>query len=104
MEKIKAEKKRPLPDMETSNQSAKKLKVFSDDMTGVQFTSGKASGSFTSTSMDVQNENTTREASQEEILQDQFKIMKSQKQKGYVRIITNLGDLLLELHCDIAPR
>ena len=30
--------------------------------------------------------------------------MKKQKQKGYVRMITSLGDLLLELHCDIAPR
>jgi peptidyl-prolyl cis-trans isomerase-like protein 2 len=54
--------------------------------------------------MDVASENTIREASPEEILQAQFDIMKQQKQKGYVRLITNLGDLLLELHCDIVPR
>lgn len=82
----------------------KKLKIFSDDVTNVQYTSGKASGSFTSTSMDVRNQNTTREATQEEVLQSQFRVMRAQKEKGYVRLISNLGDLLLELHCDIAPR
>jgi peptidyl-prolyl cis-trans isomerase-like protein 2 len=52
----------------------------------------------------VTSENRIREASQEEILQSKFQLMKSQKQKGYVRLITNFGDLLIELHCDIAPR
>eukprot|EP00980_Cylindrotheca_fusiformis_P008126 scaffold1727_cov133-Cylindrotheca_fusiformis.AAC.29 len=108
MEKIEQDKKRAKPNdkpqTELSDPASKKLKIFSDDVTSVKFTSGKASGSFTSTAMAVSNDNTTREASQEEILQAQFKQMRSQKQKGYVRMITNFGDLLLELHCDIAPR
>lgn len=109
MEKLQEEKKRSNSNSKNNNDdeqtnSAKRLKIFADDVTGVQFTSGKASGSFTSTAMEVTNENTTREASQEEILLSQFQVMKKQKQKGYVRMITSLGDLLLELHCDIAPR
>lgn len=116
MEKLEQEKKkRPKPisiasginDAESGtggNSSLKRLKIFSDDVTNVQYTSGKASGSFTSTAMDVRNENTTREATHEEVLQAQFQVMRAQKEKGYVRIITNMGDLLLELHCDIAPR
>lgn len=106
MEKLKEEKKRAAPEKQSKKDApaAKKLRIFSDDVTGVQLTSGKASGSFTSTSMNVESENRIREASKEEILLDQFKLMKAQKQKGYVRMITNLGDLLLELRCDIAPR
>lgn len=104
MEKLQKDKKRAINEEKPNSTSNKKLKIFADDVTGVQFTSGKASGSFTSTAMEVTNENTTREASQEEILLSQFQVMKKQKQKGYVRMITNLGDLLLELHCDIAPR
>ncbi|CAJ1967962.1 unnamed protein product [Cylindrotheca closterium] len=113
MEKLKQDKKkRPTPGSTSndtehncgSDQPLKKLKIYSDDVTNVQYTSGKASGSFTSTAMDVRNENTTREATQEEVLQAQFQVMRAQKEKGYVRMITSMGDLLLELHCDIAPR
>jgi peptidyl-prolyl cis-trans isomerase-like protein 2 len=107
MEKIQEERKRAKPDAQSqtqTNPASKRPKIFSDDVTSVKYTSGKASGSFTSTAMDVNNENSTREATKEEILQAQFALMKSQKQKGYVRMITSLGDLLLELHCDIAPR
>lgn len=111
MEQIQKEKKRTASTTGTATSTqtqqqptAKKLKIFADDVTGVRFTSGKASGSLTSTAMDVASDNTIREATPEEILQSQFKVMRSQKQKGYVRIMTNLGDLLVELHCDIAPR
>jgi peptidyl-prolyl cis-trans isomerase-like protein 2 len=90
---------------QSASASSKKLKIYSEDVTGVQYTSGKASGSFTSSAMDVSSEtNVTREASQEEILQAQFAVMKKRKEKGYVRMTTNMGDMLLELHCDIAPR
>lgn len=90
---------------ESSTGTNKRLKIYSHDVTGVKYTSGKAAGSFTSTAMDVSNDNTVREASAEEILQAQFRVMRTQKeQKGYVRIITNLGDLLVELHCNIVPR
>jgi peptidyl-prolyl cis-trans isomerase-like protein 2 len=88
----------------TDASSKKKLKIFADDVTGVQYTSGKTSGSFTSTSMDVAYEHDAREANEEEILNSQFKTMKGLKKKGYVRLKTNLGDLVLELHCDIVMR
>lgn len=111
MEKISKEQqqrndnKRKEKQQATSASSKKKLKIFSDTVTGVQYTSGKASGSLTSTAMDVTSENTIREASQEEILQEQFAIMRKQSQKkGYVRLMTNHGDLMLELDCDIVPR
>lgn len=107
MEKIQQERKRDKPkdkSLHEENPAAKRMKIFSDDVTSVKYTSGKASGSFTSTAMEVTSENATREASKEEILEAQFQQMRSQKQKGYVRMITSLGDLLLELHCDIAPR
>lgn len=84
--------------------TAKKPKIFAEDVTGIRYTSGRTAGSLTSTAMDVAHDSDLREASKEEILQARFKIMKIQKQKGYVRFTTNMGDLLLELHCDIAPR
>mmetsp|Transcript_42692 Transcript_42692/g.103247 ORF Transcript_42692/g.103247 Transcript_42692/m.103247 type:complete len:418 (-) Transcript_42692:54-1307(-) len=113
MDKLQQDKKKRSTPGSTSNDTenssgnkppSKRLKIFSDDVTNVQYTSGKASGSFTSTAMDVRNDNTTREATQEEVLQAQFQVMRAQKEKGYVRMITNMGDLLLELQCDIAPR
>ena len=103
-EKSKKRKEEEQSTSSTAQSSSKKLKIFSQDVTGVHYTSGKAAGSFTSSAMDVASENATREASQEEILQAQFQVMKSRKEKGYVRMTTNLGDMLLELHCDIAPR
>mmetsp|Transcript_1823 Transcript_1823/g.2787 ORF Transcript_1823/g.2787 Transcript_1823/m.2787 type:complete len:302 (+) Transcript_1823:753-1658(+) len=73
-------------------------------VTGIQLTSGKTSGSFTSSSMAVSNTNESREATQEEILQAQFAVMRYRKRKGYVTLHTNMGNIGLELHCDIAPR
>ncbi|PRW20338.1 peptidyl-prolyl cis-trans isomerase CYP65 [Chlorella sorokiniana] len=57
-------------------------------------TTGAASRAFTSTAMAPQtrNERTIRV------------IQLEPKTKGYVRLHTNLGDLNLELHCDICPR
>lgn len=111
LEQIQKDNTKKRKDEETASSSsstlqsaAKKMKIYSQDVTGVQYTSGKAASSLTSSAMDVASENATREASQEEILQAQFQLMKSRKEKGYVRMITNLGDMLLELHCDIAPQ
>mmetsp|Transcript_7908 Transcript_7908/g.12101 ORF Transcript_7908/g.12101 Transcript_7908/m.12101 type:complete len:302 (-) Transcript_7908:1548-2453(-) len=73
-------------------------------VTGIRLTSGKTSGSLTSSSMAVSNLNESREATQEEILQAQFALMRKRKRKGYVTMHTNMGDIGLELHCEIAPR
>ena len=83
---------------------SKKMKIYAEDVTGVKYTSGRTAGSLTSSAMGIESNNDKREATQEEILEAQFKVMRHRKEKGYVRMITNHGDLLLELHCDIAPR
>jgi len=67
-------------------------------------TAGKTSGSFTSTAVEVSNAGDAREATEEEILNNTLQVMRSLKKKGYVTLRTNLGDLGLELHCDIAPK
>ena len=82
----------------------KKLKIFTDELTGVSMTSGKASGSFTSTAMNVTNDNDAREATDDEILQAKFAAMKKMKKKGFVRFTTNLGAVDLEIHCDVVPK
>lgn len=82
----------------------KKLKIFTDELTGVSMTSGQASGSFTSTALNINNDNTAREATEEEILEANFAAMKKLKRKGFVRLNTNLGLIDLEIHCDIVPR
>jgi len=83
---------------------SKKLKVFTDDLTGVSMTSGKASGSFTSSAMNVDNDNSAREATEKEILLAKFAAMKKLKKKGFVRLNTNLGVIDVELRCDIVPK
>ena len=113
IQKDKQEKKKE--DVGSSSVSSKgnKLAILAQDVTGVQFTSGKASTSLTSTSMGVTRDNAERLATEEEILQHQFQYMKDlgkrnkkegKNGKGYVKLVTNRGSLLLELHCDIVPR
>ena len=110
-------KKKKLEAEEASSTSPKKkvrpYKVLAKDVTGVQHTMGKASSSFTSTSMDVSHQNEDREATEEEILRNYIRIIKATKkgEKGYVRMMIRVGkededivDILLELHCDIVPR
>jgi len=89
---------------ETASTENNKLRVFTNELTGAEMTSGRTSGSLTSTAMSVSYDKDMREATQEEILQSQLYTMKQMKQKGFVRLTTNLGVMDLELHCDIAPR
>jgi peptidyl-prolyl cis-trans isomerase-like protein 2 len=55
---------------------------------------GAASKSFTSTAMNVSTKNEL----------DKELVQLQPKHKGYVRMHTTLGDLNIELHCDIVPR
>lgn len=89
---------------QSSTEESKKPKIFTDELTGVSMTTGKASGSFTSTALNLTNDNSAREATEEEILQAKCLALKKLKKKGFVRFVTNLGVLEFELHCDIAPR
>jgi peptidyl-prolyl cis-trans isomerase-like protein 2 len=100
-----ATKKRSAKDSVTtaSTQDGKRQKVLAEDVLGVKYNNNKSSGA-TSTSMAVSYDVQAREATEEEILQARFTVMQKRKKKGYVRLRTTMGDLTLELHCDIVPR
>jgi len=79
--------------------------IYTDELlTSVNLTSGKASGSLTSTTMDITRENKARLATEEEIITSQCEQMKRLKKKGMVRMFTNKGAMDIELHCDIVPK
>lgn len=67
-------------------------------------TDGKASSSFTSTVMSSHTSNATRLAADEEIREAICRRIRSSGKKGYVQLQTTVGNLNLELHCDIIPR
>jgi peptidyl-prolyl cis-trans isomerase-like 2 len=103
--------------------------ILASDVTGVRYTTTGGAASFTSTGVAVKLDNCDRPATEEEILQAQLLVLKQgksnnisndgngtgssssssstkklQHKKGLVRIVTNMGDITVELHCDIAPR
>jgi peptidyl-prolyl cis-trans isomerase-like protein 2 len=104
--KLENKKAKALIPKETTTVDTKNrtFKVLASDVTGVEQTSGKTSSSFTSTGMDVWQDSNQREATEEEILQAQFRVMCAAKKKGRVKLHTTMGVLTLELHCDVAPR
>jgi peptidyl-prolyl cis-trans isomerase-like protein 2 len=102
MDQLKRQKQEAPTESELPSQ--KRMKIFSNAVTGVQMTSGRVSGSLTSTYMDVIHDGDAKEATEEEILLAQFAVMRRRKKKGYVTLHTTMGDIGLELHCDIAPR
>mmetsp|Transcript_14834 Transcript_14834/g.21218 ORF Transcript_14834/g.21218 Transcript_14834/m.21218 type:complete len:579 (-) Transcript_14834:113-1849(-) len=97
-------KKNNLKQTSTKSDKSAEEVIYTNDLNGVKLTTGKTSGSLTSTAMDISNTNAAREATKEEILDSLLYAMKKLKQKGFVRMITTLGDMDFELHCDIAPR
>mmetsp|Transcript_19972 Transcript_19972/g.29446 ORF Transcript_19972/g.29446 Transcript_19972/m.29446 type:complete len:567 (-) Transcript_19972:218-1918(-) len=100
-----AEKEKKAMDIASKDEgSAKKLKIFTDELTGVSMTSGKASGSFTSTAMNVNNDNSSREATYKEIMLAKFAALKKLKKKGFVKLNTSHGVIDVELRCDIVPK
>ena len=85
--------------------STKDLKIYADELLSAKhLTSGKASGSLTSTSMDIQRENTARLATEDEIVDSQVEQLKRLKKKGMVRMYTNRGNMDISIHADIVPR
>lgn len=65
-----------------------------------QYTNGMAAASFTSTGM------TPNTSGERAILSDEEYMLKPKrvKQKGYARLVTNLGDLNIELYPEFAPK
>jgi peptidyl-prolyl cis-trans isomerase-like protein 2 len=68
------------------------------------YSSGAVSGSFTSTAVSVATKNERALLTPEQILQQRYDHLKKTKAKGYVRLSTNLGNINLEIHCDLVPR
>ena len=69
-----------------------------DKFNASNHSTGMVAASFTSTARAPQVEH---EVEAKDIDQVRYEYV---KKKGYVRLITNLGDLNLELHCDIVPK
>lgn len=104
MKRKREEERDKVANVKDAADQTKKHKIYTDELTGVSLTSGKASGSFTSTALNLVQDNSAREATEEEILQAKFIALKKLKKKGFVRFHTNMGILDVELHCDIVPR
>ena len=71
---------------------------------GRQLTTGQAGSSLTSSSSECWTGNAVRKATVEELREARWKKMKQVGKKGYVQLQTSIGNLNLELHCDIATR
>eukprot|EP00940_MAST-03C_sp_MAST-3C-sp2_P002130 g2130.t1 len=69
-----------------------------------RFTSGMCASSFTSTAMAPVTSNQRASLSPEELAKARYDRVRKLRKKGYVRMRTTLGELNLELHCDVVPR
>eukprot|EP00933_Yihiella_yeosuensis_P062030 TRINITY_DN64949_c0_g1_i1.p1 TRINITY_DN64949_c0_g1~~TRINITY_DN64949_c0_g1_i1.p1 ORF type:complete len:565 (+),score=142.00 TRINITY_DN64949_c0_g1_i1:148-1842(+) len=69
-----------------------------------RYTNNEVGASFTCQAEPVRTENSFRKLSEEEELAEIYDIVRKKKTKGYVRIVTTIGCLNLELHCDMVPR
>lgn len=73
-------------------------KKMADEFNAAHYSTGAVSAGFTSTIM----EPTTKHESA--VLRDDVVLYSRVKKKGYVSIVTNLGTLNLEIHCDMVPK
>ncbi|GAB6030361.1 hypothetical protein CHUAL_006022 [Chamberlinius hualienensis] len=73
-------------------------KVASDKINAAHYSTGAVAASFTSTVMEPVT------VHQPAMLDVDVVRYKRIKKKAYVRLTTNLGDLNLELHCDVVPK
>jgi len=65
------------------------------------YSTGKTAASFTSTTLSIQTKTQLAVKNNEEVM---FEYLKKKQKKGYVRIVTNKGDLNFELHVDLTPK
>jgi len=68
------------------------------------YSSGAVSSSFTSTATDVSTNNERQILSPAQIREQWYAHMKKSGKKGYARLHTSVGNINLELHCDIVPK
>ena len=67
-------------------------------------TEGKVSSSFTSTSLTPTTKNEFRQKSDDELRKDFYHFVRTRQLKGKVEICTNLGNIMINLHCDFVPK
>ncbi|CAI5708818.1 hypothetical protein KXD40_004842 [Peronospora effusa] len=69
-----------------------------------QFTSGECSSSFTSSVRAPVTNNAMALASEQELLERRWQAVRKLKKKGLVRLETTLGNINVEVDCDIVPQ
>nr|CCA16856.1 peptidylprolyl isomerase putative [Albugo laibachii Nc14] len=69
-----------------------------------KFTTGTVSRSFTSSTLTPVTENKPAQLSSQERLDLRWHAVRRMKEKGFVRLETNFGDINMEIHCDYVPR
>lgn len=69
-----------------------------------KFTTGTVSRSFTSSILAPITENKPAQISGQERLDMRWHAVRRMKEKGFVRLETNFGDINMEIHCDFVPR
>ena len=79
----------------------KRLKIFSEVSSN---SSARLKSTVGLTSTVMASVELSEEPSAKEKLETRFEAMKKLKKKGYVQLQTNIGNIMLELDCDIAPR
>ncbi|CBN74643.1 conserved unknown protein [Ectocarpus siliculosus] len=83
----------------------KRGKVTTEDLVGGRImTSGKTSGSFTSSALAVSTESKARLATDDEINDARWYRLRKLGKKGYCQLQTTKGNINVEIHCDIVPR
>lgn len=73
-------------------------KVKATERTAAHYSTGAVSRSFTSTSQQVVTEHEAAVIDDTTLI---YEAVRKKKLKGYVRLRTNLGDINIELHCDL---
>lgn len=74
------------------------VKVSADKFNAAHYSTGAVAASFTSTAMLPETKHEAAIIDEDEVRYDRI------KKKGYVRMVTNLGPLNLEVHCDLVPK
>ena len=85
-------------EVKEANQSEKVTKVAADQFNSAHYSTGMVAAGFTSTVMEP-----VARLEPAVLSDDSIKYSKVKK-KGYVRLVTNLGNINLELYCDQTPK
>ncbi|UJR10073.1 hypothetical protein I4U23_014295 [Adineta vaga] len=84
-----------------SNKQVKSNQQQLDQTNMATYSTGRLAASFTSTSMDPV---TVMEAATRDENEVRYSRIRNGKKKGYVRLVTNLGVINIELDCDLCPQ